>query len=152
MSTSDYRPTVTEIATRLSARTLTPEGDRIGDFTDETFPTAAQVDELIDDAVAVVSSSLGEELEDRYWTMAKTAVIAYTCMEVEAGFYPETTAQADSAYAAFRQRFQDQVASVEKALNEKRPNERRIVSLRQYSVVNSGVGGRLDPWANELLP
>lgn len=152
MPPSDFKPTVSEIGARLGGRTLTPQGLRVGDFTTETHPTAFSVDELINEALAVTSSAIGEEIEEMYWPMAKAAVIAYTCMLIEAGYYPETTTQTDSAYTAFRQRFQDQIGYIEKALNQQRPNERRIVSIRQISTVRGGASGRLDPWANELLP
>lgn len=152
MPTSDYRPSVRDIGARLGGRTLTEEGDRVGEFTAETFPTAQSVDSIIGDALNIVSSAIGEEIEEKYWEMAKAAVISYACMEIEAGYFPETTSQADSAYASFRQRFQDQIAYIEKALDERRPDEKRIVSVRAYSRVHGGVGGRLDPWANELLP
>jgi hypothetical protein len=149
---ADFRPTVRDIGARLGGRTLTEQGDRIGEFNAETFPTAQSVDSIIGDALNIVASAIGEELEEKFWDMAKAAVISYACMEIEAGYYPETTSQADSSYASFRTRFQDQITYIEKALDERRPDENRIVSVRQYSRVHGGVGGRLDPWANEMLP
>src|SRR5208283_1255475 len=130
MPSTDFRPTVSEIGSRMGARTLTLQGKRVGDFTDETFPTALSVDELIDDALAITASAVGEDIESKYWPMARSAAIAYTCMLVEAGYYPETTTQTDSAFAAYRLRFQEQIKFIEESLNQKRPNERRIVSLR----------------------
>jgi hypothetical protein len=152
MPQSDYyRPTVDEIGSRLGSRTRTSQGRRLGTFSSETNPTASIVDELIADAMAVVESAVGRELEEEYWPMAKTAVIAYTCMSIELGYYPETASQTDSAYTAFRDRYAQQVTFIEKSLNQKRPNERGIVSLRQRSAL-SDTGGRLDPQSNELLP
>ena len=109
------------------------------------------VSELISDAVNVVESALGSDIETEYSAMAKTAVIAYTCMSIEIGYFPETTSHSDSAYNAFKERYLQQIEFINNALNQKRPNERRIVSLKQNTLVNSGLG-RLDPYANELFP
>lgn len=151
MPATDYRPTVSEVAARIGGRTLTKQGKRVGDFNAETFPTAAAVEEIITDALMMVSSFAGEEVEQKYWPMAKAAVIAATCMEIEAGYYPETTEQTDSAYQSWKQRLQQRLENLEKALNQRRPNERRVVSIRQETLVGIR-GGRLDPWANELFP
>lgn len=151
MPTSEYAPTITEIGARLSARTLTPSGKRVGDFTDETSPSGAQVSELIEDAVTIVSSAVGTDLDNEYWKMAKAACISYTCMSIEIGYYPESTNSQDSAYSSFKERFNQQITFLETAINQKRPNERRIVSLQQSTLVGTR-GGRLDPWSNELFP
>jgi hypothetical protein len=151
MPVSDWTPTVGDIGKRLAARTLTPDGGRLGVFNAETRPDAETVSELIQDAVAVVSSAVGDSIDDEYWPMAKAATIAYTCMSIELGYYPETTEAADSAYRAFKERFAQQIEYLENAINQRRPNERRIVSVKQESLV--GVrGGRLDPWGNGLFP
>jgi|ERR1039458_8545162 D-ribose pyranose/furanose isomerase RbsD len=151
MPSTDYRPTVSEVGARMGARTLTVQGKREGDFSANTFPTAIAVNEIITDALSLVSSSVGEDVEEKYWGMAKAAVIAATAMEIEAGYYPETVSQTDSAYQSWKERLQTRLENIEKALNQRRPNERRIVSLRQETLVGIR-GGRLDPWANELLP
>lgn len=151
MPTTDYAPTVDEVGTRLFARTLTPSGVRVGTFNSETRPNAESVSDLIEDAVAVVSAAVGADIEQEYWQMAKTACIAYTCMSIELGYYPETTESNESAYNGFKERFQQAITYIENSLNQKRPNERRIVALRQETLVGIR-GGRLDPWANELFP
>jgi len=152
MPSSDFRPTVDEVGGRLGGRTLEAEtGKRAGTFNAQTFPTADIVVQLIDDSVATVSAALGSEVEEEYWPMAKAAAIAYTCMQIEAGYYPETVGNPDSAYNSFKERFQEQIKFIETALNQRRPNERRIVSLRQETLVGIR-GGRLDPYANELFP
>lgn len=152
MSVEDYTPSVDEIGKRLYARTLTTTGRREGTFSDQTTPTATAVRELIEDAVQTVNAAVGEELDNMYWPMAKTAVIAYTCMSIEASYYPESTDAADSAYKAFRDRFAQQVGYINDALNQKRPNERRILSIPMGTMTGPAGGGRLDPWSNDLLP
>ncbi len=152
MPTSDYRPTVDEIGKRLAARTMEAEtGTRVGTFNDQTRPTGEEVHDLIDDALTVVGAAVGVDLEAQYVPMAKAAVIAYTCMSIEMSYYPESTDAGDSAFHALKERFTQQIEFISDALNQKQPNERRIVSLRQSTAV--GVqAGRLDPWSGELTP
>ena len=151
MPVSDFTPTVDEIGKRLYARTLTDDGGRVGTFNSETRPDAQTVSDLIADAAAVVSSAVGQDLDNDYWSMARAAVIAYVCMSIEVGYYPESTEATDSAYRAFKERFAQQIGFIETALNQRRPNERRIVSISQGTL--TGVrGGRLDPFANWLFP
>lgn len=152
MPTTDYRPTIDEVGRRIAARTrIVDTGAIVGTFNDETRPTGEQVNDLIDDALTVVGASCGVDLDAEYVPMAKAAAIAYTCMSIEMSYYPESTEAGDSSFRAFKERFTQQVEYIATALNQKRPNERRIVSLRQETTV--GVrSGRLDPWANELNP
>lgn len=151
MPTTDYAPTIEEIGSRLSARTLDSNGKRRGTFNDVTSPTGTQVDELIEDAVADVSAAIGANIDNEYWKMAKAACISYTCMSIEIGYFPESVNDTGSAYNAFKMRYDAQIGHIEEALSQKRPNERRIVSLQMGTLV--GVrGGRLDPWSNELFP
>lgn len=150
--TSDYTPTIDEIGKRLAARTMiTDTGERVGTFNDETRPTGEEVSDLIQDALTVVGAAVGIDLEAEFLPMAKAAVIAYTCMSIEMSYYPETTEAGESAFHAFKDRFTQQTEYITTSLNERRPNERRIVSLRQETTVGSRAG-RLDPWANELNP
>lgn len=152
MPTSDYRPTVDEVGKRLAARTMEAEtGTRVGTFNAQTRPTGEEVHDLIDDALTVVGAAVGVDLDAEYVPMARAAAIAYTCMSIELSYYPESTESGDSAFRALKERFTQQVEYITEALNQSRPNERRIVSLRQETTV--GVrAGRLDPWANELTP
>jgi hypothetical protein len=152
MPTSDYAPTIDEVGKRIAARTMEAEtGQRVGTFNAETRPTGEEVADLIQDALTVVGAAVGVDLDAQYVPMAKAAAIAYTCMSIEMSYYPESTESGDSSFRAFKERFTQQIEYISTALSQTRPNERRIVSLREETVV--GVrAGRLDPWANELTP
>jgi hypothetical protein len=143
---------VDEIGKRLAARTMEADtGQRIGTFNKDTRPTGEEVLDLIEDSLTVVGAAVGVDLDAEFLPMARAAAIAYTCMSIELSYYPETANGGDGAFHAFKERFAQQIEYITDALNQKRPNERRIVSLRQETTV--GVrAGRLDPWANELTP
>lgn len=152
MPTSDFKPTVDEVGRRLAARTMVAStGQRIGTFNDETRPTGEEVLELIEDALTVVGAAVGVDLDAEYVPMARSAVISYVCMTIEMSYFPESTEAGDSAFRAFKERYTQQIEFIGKAIEERRPGERTIVSLRQETTV--GVrAGRLDPWAQELFP
>jgi hypothetical protein len=151
MPASDYRPSIEEIGARMYARTLDADGKRYGTFTAGTIPTATAVSQLIDDALATVEAAVGQNLDGEFLTSAKTCVIYNTAMLIELSYFPESTDSGDSAYKAYEARYEDTLKHLKEALDEDRPGDKRIVSIRMGTL--TGVrGGRLDPWANELFP
>ena len=153
MPASDYAPTLAEIGKRIKARTLaTDTGKRIGTFTDETNPTAEDVQTYIEDGLSEVAARIGTDIDNEYWPPAKFAVIMHVCMTIELSMYPESTNDEGSAYKSFEKRFNAAIEAINEAMKQIEPNERRVVSLRQGSLVRWGGFGRLDPWFNELLP
>ena len=153
MPVSDYKPTISEVGTRIKSRTReTASGKRVGTFNTETNPTADEVGTFIDDGLSEVGARVGRDLDEEYWAAAKYAAIMHVCASIELSLYPESTDDAASAYNAFKARFDNAIEALNTAINQVEPNERRVVSLRQGSLVRWGGFGRLDPWFNDLLP
>lgn len=93
MATSDYTPTVSEVAAYLRTRTKSKFQDE-GEFNDETRPTAGEVESLIEEAVQEVATSIGELDSELPCAMnlrsrAKGAVTLYACILIEASYFPE---------------------------------------------------------------
>jgi hypothetical protein len=151
MPSSDFRPSIEDIGARMYARTLDADGKRYGTFTATTKPTAAAVNQLIDDALATVESAVGADLDGEFLSSAKTCVIYNTAMLIELSYFPESTGSGDSAYKAYEARYEDTLKHLKEAINTDHPGDKRIVSLRMESTVRMP-GSRLDPWANELFP
>lgn len=153
MPATDYRPTIDEIGRRIKSRTLeTISGKRVGTFNANTNPTADEIGTFIDDALSEVGARVGQDLDQEYWAAAKYAAIMHVCSSIELSLYPESTDEAVSAYNAFKARFDAAIEALNTAIQQIEPNERRVVSLRQGSLVRWGGADRLDPWFNELLP
>ncbi|MFZ1927387.1 MAG: hypothetical protein WAU42_14765 [Solirubrobacteraceae bacterium] len=153
MPATDYKPSIDEIGARIKARTLeTVSGKRAGTFNANTSPTAEEVGTFIDDALSEVGARVGQDLDQEYWAAAKYAAVMHVCSSIELSLYPDSTDEAASAYSAFKQRFDNAIEALNTAIKEIEPNERRVVSLRQGSLVRWGGFGRLDPFFNELLP
>ena len=153
MPVSDYKPTIDEISARIKSRTLeTISGKRIGTFNANTNPTADEVGTFIEDALSEVGARVGQDLDQGYWAAAKFAAIMHVCSSIELSLFPESTDESASAYNAFKTRFENAIEALYTAIKQVEPNERRVASLRQGSLVRWGGFGRLDPWFNELLP
>lgn len=79
-----YKPIRDDIA-RLLRNRLFAGGGRISTFTDETDPTADEVNQLIDDAASDVADKAGISLPDDTHPMARRVVTLGTAMLIEIG-------------------------------------------------------------------
>lgn len=96
------RPTISDVAALLRARTKVLGGREAGTFNYHTRPTAPEVDELIDEAVDEVVGKIGEPeagsgLEQR----ARAAVKLYAACLVELSYFPEQIKTDRSAYNSY---------------------------------------------------
>lgn len=118
---SPYAPTVGDIAAVLRARTVELGGFRVNAFTDQTSPTAQEVQQLIALHAPLMLARLGR-LDDLHCANAEdlraaaTSVIAQrVALEVEASYWPEEIADA-AAVDARRTMLADDLAALEPAL------------------------------------
>jgi len=151
MPSSDYRPAIADIGARMFARTRDLDGKPHGNFTATTVPSATAVDALIDDALATVEAAVGKDLDGDFLKSARTCVTFNACMLIELSYFPESTEAGDSAYRAYEARYEDALKHLKEALTLDRPGDQRVVSLQMRSSVR-GPSGRLDPFANNLIP
>lgn len=98
MPTSEWTPSVDQVGAILRTRTKVRAGSEVGTFTDETRPTAQQVDELIRSAVNDVADVIGADVPlDRVTRAADVAAIGAALL-VELTFFPEQVATGRSPY------------------------------------------------------
>lgn len=122
---SDWRPTVSQVAAILRARTYSkgvvdPEnpmaalagGELLGEFTAGTRPTSAQVEELIDLAVADVSMRVGVELPELLRASAQRVTALRAASEAERSYLAEGSNPAESIYQTLRMTFEEEVAQL----------------------------------------
>lgn len=99
---SDYRPTVEDVAALMRARTRVDMNEQ-GTFNDDTRPTGDQVALLIDEAMDEVAGHLGEgPMTDAVKRRTQRAVTLYTAMLVEVAYWPEQLNDDQSPFAAYR--------------------------------------------------
>jgi len=106
MPTSDFTPDTADVAAIMWARTADEHGET-GSFDDDTRPTAATVEAIIDQAADYVAARTSEDLPDRLHSLAQQAVGYRVAMIVENSFYPEQAENQDSAYERYRALFED---------------------------------------------
>lgn len=115
-----YRPTVSQIGALLRQRTIAKSsgGREIGTFTADTRPSAEQVEDIIDDAVAQVQMDIGQTLPEKVWDMAQSVIGLYSAMLVELTFFAGDVAANRSPYAQFEKLYAARLASLKTAVTE----------------------------------
>jgi hypothetical protein len=102
----NWRPTVEDVAALLRARTKDAMGKENGTFTDETRPTATQVEILITNGCADVATWVGYDIGDTLWQEARNLASIYAACQVEESYYPEQLATQRSAWTQLWERYQ----------------------------------------------
>lgn len=86
---AEVRPTVGDIANLANSRTAAGGGGEISEFTDDTDPTADQVDGLIDQAVEAILAQLPTRFEVAHYERVRHAIALYTLILMEGSFFRE---------------------------------------------------------------
>lgn len=90
MAEPTWTPTVAAIAALIRARTKIPGAKEAGTFTDMTRPTAAQVEELIAQAVDHVEAAIGgDPCNDSLRDSAGAASAMLAAILIESSYWPE---------------------------------------------------------------
>jgi hypothetical protein len=118
MSISDYTPTVQDIARMLRARTRNQTGELVRDFTDETLPTAEDVQGLIEEAASEVTADISPDapVPSEYYEAARTLVVLLASANVELSYWPEQAAATNSMYDKLMTRFNAKEAQLIEAM------------------------------------
>jgi hypothetical protein len=96
------RPTLTDVASKVRARTKVKGGNELGTFNQNTRPTDDEVEDLIDDACDEVLGKIKlPESGTKYERRARGLVALYTAMLVELSFFPEQVGTPKSPYDAY---------------------------------------------------
>jgi hypothetical protein len=117
-----WRPTVAQVAAILRARTYSkgtvdPDnpmkavagGELLGEFTAATRPTAAQVEELIDLAIADVSMRVAVEMPESLIASAQRVTAMRAASEAERSYLAEESNPAQSIYQTLRMTYEEEV-------------------------------------------
>lgn len=102
MPSTEYRPTVSDVARRVRARTVNQYGQKLGTFTADTNPTDEEVEDLISDALDEVEPIVGEDVPERWRDTVLRYVAILAAMEVEASYFPEQAAEDNSSYSLLK--------------------------------------------------
>lgn len=112
-------PTVDEVAAHCQARLVLRGGGNSETFTDQTKPTKAQVEKLLDDAGKRVSSKTGgTPCNDDLIADAQGTAAIYAAMLIEQSYYPGQTRDQGSSFQSLLALWKDAISDLAKAVAE----------------------------------
>lgn len=118
MPSSEYTPTVAEVAALLRARAVDSDGNELSSFTPSTRPTDAQVSSLITRAAETVSMVVGADIDAALFEEAKSLVSLRAAMLVELSFFPEQVRDDRSAYTHYKTLWDEDLERLKLAVQE----------------------------------
>ena len=138
----EFTPKNEEVAELLRARTRDSKGHELGVFTEDTRPTARQVERLINKAAGDISTMVGDDIPDVLTQEVRGVVAIYTAMLVELSYFPEQTDSDRSAYRQYKEIYDEKIGT------EKEPGT-IIRAVQDAQLDNSvDVEGARSPAAN----
>lgn len=124
-------PTLGDVAALIHARTKDKFDNTIGTFTDDTRPTAEQVEHLIDRSAQVVSLELGvphSRMGD-LTEQAKAVVAVRTAWQIEVSYFPNQLESGDSSAAQLREMYESDLALLGVAARDNQAGGRRARTM-----------------------
>lgn len=106
------RPTTDDVAELERTRTFRDDGTEGGTFDDQTRPTAAEVEALIDEALDVVLGQLPDHADARWHAPIRRLVALRAALDVEASYFREQ----QTADAPWTTRYADDLAALQGAI------------------------------------
>lgn len=126
-------PTVAEVGTLMRARTRDSMGNELGTFTTDTRPTATEVTEMIDSASELVEGRLGD-VPERLEPIVTTIIALRAAMAIELSYFPEEVGDDQSAYARYREQFQDALADYQTSIE----SDRGVDASKRIGIIRIG--------------
>lgn len=124
MPTTDYAPTVQDVATLLRARTRDAMGNLTGTFTDGvTTPGATDAQGLVQSALDDVGESIGQDIDQEFWPAASRLVTYLAAANIELSYFPEQAAQNNSMYDKLMARYTAKLKDLQEDIAETETEE-----------------------------
>lgn len=126
LDSPNWAPTLSQVASRIMARTRLENGDNAGTFNAETIPTSEQVTQVINQAVSLMRPRLGE-VADRMVDQAQSLAALRAAYMVELAYFPEQVETSISPYNALRMEYKDELGNWDEAARGLEPNSSSAV-------------------------
>ncbi len=104
-----WRPSPAGVAVELQARTRSKGGGLVGEFTESTNPTLAQVEHFIARAMQDIATKCGEVLPETYVEDARRLCELRTAVLIERSKTPEQNEDTRSLYQTMRIEYEERV-------------------------------------------
>lgn len=117
MPTSDYTPSLAEVASLVRNRTKDDNGNELGTFTAATRPTDAQATVLIGMAAQAAENKIGSDIPAELFDNAKTLVAYKAAALIEATYYAEQIRSGRSPYEIYKNLFDEGLPILDTAVS-----------------------------------
>lgn len=119
MAEATFSPSVEDVAALIRARTKVPGAKEAGTFNDQTRPTKAEVDKIIEQAVDHVAAAIGgEPCNDQLVQSATAAASLLAAILIETSYWPEQAEARGSSAARLEALFNTRMKSLSAAVAE----------------------------------
>lgn len=113
--TSDWTPSVENVATPIRSRTVDNTGTEVGTFTSQTRPTDVQASQFIETAANDITMNVGTIPESAY-PLAQRVTALGAAKDIELSFYPEQVASGRSPYPQLLEQYEKLLGALELAV------------------------------------
>jgi hypothetical protein len=94
-------PSLPQVGGLLRARTKDDAGNELGTFTSATRPTAAEANELVQQAADTFLLRAGDDIPQQLWEESRRVVALRAAMLIELSYFPEQVTTGRSPYASY---------------------------------------------------
>lgn len=123
MPATDYEPTLEQVGARIRARTRSTNGNELGTFTENTRPTADEVNQIIVMALSDIAADIGAEIPDgEAREAAQSLASLYVAMQVELSCFADEVRKGQSPYDELAELYKNRVPGVKRAADIARSN------------------------------
>jgi len=112
--TTDYTPTVSQVASHILSRTVNQYGIRLGTFTADTTPTDTEVDAVIAITMPEIADVIGDDIPQFLWDDAEAVASIRVAMQVEISFFSEQVSADRSAYPLLKEKYETAIENLVK--------------------------------------
>jgi len=112
--TTDYTPTVAQVASHILSRTVNQYGIRLGTFTADTTPTDTEVEAVIEITMPEIADVIGDDIPQFLWDDAETVASIRVAMQIEISFFSEQVSADRSAYPLLKEKYETAVQNLSK--------------------------------------
>jgi hypothetical protein len=142
MPSSDYTPTVDDVAVFLRTRTRDVFGAELGTFTPDTRPNDADVQAIIADTVTNMEDDLGSDIDERLWPSAKRVTALRAAMAVEVSYFSEQVSTNRSVYPQLKEWYTEDLDKL----------NANIVETAEGGALGSDMGENTPVWGGGDVP
>jgi len=105
LKSQNYYPTVRDVASMIMSRTKDQYGNLLGTFTEDTTPTAEQVEQVTERVITEVADVIGDQVPSPFIDDARHVAALRVAMQVELDFFSDQVNTGRSIYPQLREQY-----------------------------------------------